>query len=101
MDIFEISILIRLIVGAIGTFFAILLWSKTRDVAWILIIVGTILFYIEIVFTTLQRLGIIRDDSLIVFGLPGAALIKILLINAPILIFSIAFIIVIIRKRLF
>ena len=50
-------ILSQLILGAAATFFAIMLWSRTRDIAWMLIIIGAIVAYIEIVHSILGRLG--------------------------------------------
>ena len=54
----------RLGVGAIGTFFAILLWSQTRDAAWVLVIIGTLVAYAEVVFSTLEGFGIVPAELL-------------------------------------
>ena len=51
-------ILSQLVLGAISTFLAIILWSKIREIAWILIISGTIIAYIEIVYSILNIFGI-------------------------------------------
>ncbi|MDR0316103.1 MAG: hypothetical protein LBH97_04300 [Treponema sp.] len=48
----------RLVLGAVAAFFAIMLWSKTRDVAWMLMIIGTIAAYIEIIYSILDMFGI-------------------------------------------
>ena len=48
----------RLILGALAAFFAIVLWSKTRDAAWMLMVIGAIVMYVEIVYSILEMLGI-------------------------------------------
>ena len=51
-------IICQLAFGAAATFFAIMLWSKTRDAAWMLIIIGAILAYIEIIYSILGIFGL-------------------------------------------
>jgi len=90
-------ILSRLGVGAVGTFFAILLWSQTRDASWVLVIIGTLVSYAEIVFTTLERFGIISGE---LFFLSGFPLVRVLLANLPMVFFICAFIAMIARTRM-
>jgi len=97
MEFLDISMLIKLFMGALATFFAILLWSKTRDTAWILISIGTVVFYVAIIFSTLNDFGILEEFRL--FGLFGFDILSLILINLPILLYTIAFIIVILRRR--
>ena len=54
----EIFILCRLVLGALASFLAIMLWSRTRDVAWIFVIIGTVFAYIETIFSILYLFGI-------------------------------------------
>lgn len=91
-----VSIIARLGFGAVATFFAIFLWSSTRDTAWMFVVIGIILRYGEIVYSTFQLFGILQTEQLI-FGIP---LISILLINLPAVCFTIAFIIAIVRTRM-
>jgi hypothetical protein len=100
MELAEISILIRLFLGAAGTFFAILLWSKTRDAAWVLVAIGTLFAYVEIVFSTLLGFGIVRGDGVLIFGVSAFQLLQIALGNLPVIFYTIAFIFVISRRRL-
>jgi len=86
----------RLGVGAIGTFFAILLWSQTRDAAWVLVVIGTLLAYVEVVFSTLVVFGIVSGESLSVSGVP---VLRLVLANLPMLLLTCAFITVIARRR--
>ncbi|MBN2439769.1 MAG: hypothetical protein JXJ04_00430 [Spirochaetales bacterium] len=96
MEYNEIIILTRIVTGAIGAFFSILLWSKTREPAWIFIIIGSLCYYTEIIFSTLETFGILKKDILVIAGIP---LVKILLINLPILFITIGFITILINKK--
>jgi hypothetical protein len=85
----------RLICGALASFFAIMLWSKTRDVAWMLMVIGTIFAYVEIVYTILELFGITKGDIFAIGSVPVIAIIL------PILrmgFFIAAFMVMVIRK---
>jgi hypothetical protein len=98
MELSEFTVLLsRLATGAIATFFAILLWSQTRDVAWVLVIIGTLVGYAEIVFTTLESFGVLSADFFYVSGVP---VFRMVLVNLPLLFLILAFISMIVRKRL-
>jgi len=57
-------IICRLVLGAVSSFLAILLWSRTRDAAWILVIISAIISYVEIVYSILNLLGIVSENIL-------------------------------------
>lgn len=98
MELAEFALLLsRLATGAIATFFAILLWSQTRDVSWVLVIIGTLVSYAEIVFTTLETFGVISADIFYVSGFP---VFEMVLVNLPLVFLTLAFISMIVRKRL-
>ncbi len=86
----------RLGFGGITAFLAIYLWSQTRDTPWMLVVMGVILRYLEIAYSTLTFFGIIEDAGLLFSSIPLA---RILLENIPYLLFSAAFFIVIRRQR--
>jgi len=90
-----ILMLSRFTLGAIATFLAILLWSRTRDTAWMLIVVGTIAYYGEIVFTALEAFGVIRLD---VLTIGSVAVFPIILANLPIFFFILAFLVMLVRR---
>jgi hypothetical protein len=90
-----ITLIARLGFGALATFFAIVLWSNTRDTAWLFVIMGTILRYGEIMYSTFQLFGILSGET-IVFGVP---IVRIILTNLPALLYAIAFLIMITRSR--
>jgi predicted membrane protein len=55
-------IICRLVLGAISSFLAILLWSRTRDTAWIFVIISAIVSYVEVVYSLLNLFGIISES---------------------------------------
>jgi hypothetical protein len=90
-----ILILSRLIFGAIATFLAIVLWSRTRDAAWMLIVIGTIVGYGEVLFTTLESFGMV---SLTALTIQGVSVFELVLANLPTAFFILAFSVMIARK---
>jgi len=82
----------RLSLGALASFFAILLWSKTRDIAWMLMVVGTITAYAETVYSILQTFGITGTSN------RGISLLSIILPNLPTVFYIAAFMVMVIRK---
>jgi len=90
-----VYILSRLVLGALASFFAIMLWSKTRDVAWMLMVIGTIAAYVEIVYAILNLFGISGMNLLMIGSMP---LMSILLPSLPMVFFIAAFIVMVIRK---
>jgi hypothetical protein len=85
----------RLFFGALAAFFAIVLWSKTRDAAWMLMVIGTIALYVEIVYSILNLFGIAEETGIIIGSMP---LVSLLLPNLSIIFFIIAFMVMVIRK---
>jgi len=85
----------NLITGALAAFFAIVLWSKTRNVAWMLIAIGTICSYVEIIYSVLSLFGITGVQLMIGSNIPVA---KILLSNLKTGFFIAGFLVTIIRK---
>lgn len=90
-----VTLLSRLVFGAIATFLAIILWSKTRDTAWMFVVIGTVVGYGEAVFSTLEAFGLARMD-LVVIG--GVSVVRLVFANLPMMFYSIAFLIMVIRK---
>ena len=85
----------QLILGALAAFLAIFLWPKIRDAAWMMIIFGTIVVYIETVYSILKILGISADDILTIASVP---LVSFVLPTVRTLFFIAAFTIMIIRQ---
>jgi hypothetical protein len=97
MDIGELIYLSsRLCLGALASFFAIMLWSKTRDAAWMLMVMGTLAAYIENVYVILDLFGI-NGERIPVIG--SVSLPLILLPSLRNVFFIAAFLVMVIRKR--
>lgn len=92
-----VNILSRLTVESIVTFLAILLWAKTRDTAWMFVILGVIVSYGESVFQTLKAFGIVNPELLVIQGIQ---IFDLVLANLPMLFFAVAFLIMISRRPL-
>ena len=90
------ALTVRFIVMAIATFLAIVVWSRLRDAAWMLIVVGIIAGYADILYSLLLEFGLVRriDESL-----RGGGMLAFVFPNLPWLFFSAAFIAIIARHR--
>ncbi len=100
MEIGEIAILVRLGLGAMATFFAILLCSKSMEESWLFVILGVLVSYAEIIISTLEKFGILQLDFLTVWGLSGFETVHQVLVNLPLILFIIAFVAAIAKRRL-
>ena len=85
----------QLILGAAAAFLAIFLWPKIRDAAWMLVIFGTIVAYIETVYSVLKIFGISIDDILIINNIP---IVSFVLPTIRMIFFIIAFTIMIYKQ---
>ena len=90
-----IYILSRLILGAAAAFLAIMLWSRTRDLPWMLMAIGIIAAYVETVYAILKQFGIEGGNTLVIGSMP---LMSILLPCLPIAFFIAAFAVMVARK---
>ena len=88
--------IIKLIVGGAATFLAILVWSKTRDGAWMSVLGGVIISYAGTIYQVLLDLRIVYIDKVQLFGLPLTSLIFSIVPQA---LFITAFIIMLKRKK--
>jgi hypothetical protein len=96
MDIAAFSqTMTHLVLGAFATFCAILLWSRTRDMAWTFVIIGAIVSYADIALTTLRSFGILGEDLIRYHGIP---VLSIALANLPLLFSGIGFLIAASRR---
>ncbi len=90
-----VAMTISLSTGALATFFAIMLWPRTRDIAWMLVIIGIIIHYGALVFQALEVFGIARvqlDDPV------AAELLRAILTNVPLVFYIIASLVMIKRR---
>jgi hypothetical protein len=90
-----IYILSRLFLGAVASFLAIMLWSKIRDVAWMLLVIGTIAAYAETVYAILNLFGITEINMITIGSMPVASIV---LPCLPAVFFISAFMVMVFRK---
>jgi hypothetical protein len=91
-----VLMLTKLVLGAVATFLAILVWSRTREAAWVLVVAGVLATYVGIVYNTLELFGIISPQAFTVSGLPLGTLV---VQNLPVLFFVAAFAVFLLRRR--
>ena len=97
MELGELATVVtRLSIGAIATFLSILLWSNTRDAAWMLVVLGVIVQYAGILYGTFERFGIVPAD-ITLYGVP---FLTIIFENLPLLLLGAAFLVVLSRNRM-
>lgn len=87
---------IKLIAGGLAAFFAILLWSKTRDTAWMSLVAGTVTSYAGVVYEMLNSFGIFTSKGFVFFGIP---LVNLFFTVIPPFFYILAFIIMLSRTR--
>jgi hypothetical protein len=85
----------RLLLGALASFFAIMLWSKTRDTPWMLMVIGTLAAYVETVYSILDLFGLTGFTAVTIGSVP---LMSIVLHNLPVVFYTVAFIVMVVRK---
>jgi len=85
----------QLILGAGAAFLAIFLWPRIREAAWMLVIFGTIIAYIETVYSILKIFGIAGDEYLIFESIP---LVSFILPTVRMTLFIVAFTIMIYKQ---
>ncbi|MCL2478134.1 MAG: hypothetical protein FWF22_01435 [Treponema sp.] len=90
-----VYIVSRLSLGALAAFLAILLWSRTRDVAWMFMVIGAIAAYVETVYSILELFGITGSNLPSIGSVP---VVSIVLPCLPTIFFIAAFAVMVIRK---
>jgi hypothetical protein len=66
--------IIKLVLGGFSTLFAILLFSKTRDLPFVALIIATMGMYAGIVYDALIQFGIVLNQNFLIFGIPFSTL---------------------------
>ena len=88
--------IVKLDLGGILAFLAILVWSKTRDGAWFFLVSGTILAYCGVVYEMLKSFGIITKTFYLLWNIP---IIDLCFVVIPSLFFIVGFIIMIAKSK--
>ena len=86
---------IKLILGGAAAFCAILLWSKTKDAAWMCLVAGSVCRYAGLVYEMFVSLGIVLNESICFFEIPLSTLI---FTSLPDIFFIIAFVLMLVRS---
>lgn len=71
-----IELLIRLVLGAIASFFAIASWPRTRSVSWMFIIAGILASYAGILYQALRAFGLFSGPVFLIYGASLGSLIS-------------------------
>ncbi len=85
-----IALAVRFVVMAFATFLAIIVWSRVRDVSWMLIVVGILAGYADILYALLVEFGLLPDPAL---SIRGAGILVFIFPNLPWILFSAAFLV--------
>ena len=91
-----IFFIIRLFLGGLIAFLAIMLWSRTRDFSWMFLVLAAVTGYSSIVFDLLLKLGFVTSRKVLILG-NEIPLVQVLLAVIPGLFVIIAFILMLIK----
>jgi hypothetical protein len=62
--------IIQLVLGGFSAFFAILLWSKSRDFVVVSLILAVLTMYAGLIYKILVKFGFILEERFLIFGIP-------------------------------
>ncbi|MBQ9206416.1 MAG: hypothetical protein IJ158_06840 [Treponema sp.] len=91
-----IFFIIKLVLGGIIAFLAIMLWSRMRDFAWMFLVFAAVTGYSSVVFDLLLKLGFVSAKELSILG-NNIPIIQLVLAVLPSFFMIIAFIIMLFR----
>lgn len=90
-------VMIKVVLGFLASFFAIILWSKSREIAWLIIVGALILQYLGVLFEGFVLVGLVSWDA----GVGGVSLLAVLFQGVPYLLFFLAFLVFLLQKHRF
>ncbi len=93
-----IFFIIRLFLGGIIAFLAIMLWSRTRDFSWMFLVFAAVTGYSAVVFDLLIKLGFVVSRKILILG-NEIPLVQLLLALVPGIFVIIAFVLMLIKTR--
>ncbi len=88
--------IIKLVLSGVMAFFAIMLWSRTKDTAWMCIVAGVVTGYVELVYELLCALGVVFEKGPYIAGI---SLMTLIFTVVPFIFFIAALILINIRNR--
>lgn len=95
MDPKLLLFIIKLIFGGLVSFLSILVMSKTREVYWMMLVIGFLSSYAALLYDLMIELGVFVMPSVLVFGIPVMTL---LCTIVPSIFFILAFIMRVLKK---
>lgn len=98
LDSILVENIILLISSGIMTFFAVFLWSRTRDISWMMIILSVIISYVGLLYELFLHLGVLGDEG---FLFQGQNIVSLAFKIVPHLLFTISFALMIKRSHMF
>jgi hypothetical protein len=92
-----VLIISRLLSSAVAAVFAIIIWSKTRDAAWMLLVLGAISAYVGTVYSILEMFGITENFIPVIGSVPIATIV---LSCLPSIFFTAAFCVFLAKRKI-
>lgn len=89
---------IKLVIGFMAAFTSVMLWSKTRDGAWLSMVLGVVFLYLETLLEILDSFGFIIYKS---FNFGEIEILPLLFNVLPFLFFTLGLVIFLLRIRRF
>lgn len=89
-------VLVRMLCSFLAAFPAIALWSRTRSAAWMLVILGSVFFFLDSLYAALVFVGLTSYD---VLTWRGYSVLEYLFAGLPSLLTAAGFIVFLIRNR--
>lgn len=90
--------MIKLLFGGLAAFFAIMLWSKTKDSAWMCMVAAIVVRYAGFIYDMMCDLAIVIPMGMKIYGISITSIIFAVL---PDIFFIIAFILMLCRSNKF
>ncbi|HOS35794.1 MAG TPA: hypothetical protein PKW16_12055 [Treponemataceae bacterium] len=91
-----LELLVSLVFGAAASFLAIMVWTKTASLAWILVVAGILASYAGLLYRTLRVFGFFSSNSIPVFATTLGSLLS---ANIPQVLFIAALIVFLFREK--
>ena len=91
-----IFFIIKLFLGGVIAFLAIMLWSRTRDFSWMFLVFAAVTGYSSLVFDLLLNLGFVTSRQINILG-NEIPLVRLVLAIVPSFFVIIAFILMLIK----
>ena len=95
-DLEVFPVLIRMLCSFLSAVGAIAIWSRSRDAAWIMVVLGALFYFIDALYATLVILGVAN------YSLPfwtGFPLLESALAGLPPLLLAVGFLVFLFRNR--